>query len=334
MKFRKMILLSVIALVGVTFLFACNSGEEELTKVDLGEVTRSIFYAPQYVAISEGFFEEEGLDVELTTTWGGDTTMTAILSNGIDIGLVGAETSIYVYAQDANDPVISFAQLTQTDGTFLVARNETADEFDWENLRGSTFLGQRAGGMPQMVGEYVLRQHDIEPHEDLELIQNIDFGNIPAAFASGTGDYVQLFEPQASQFEKEGIGYVVDSFGTQSGNIPYTVFMAKESFLSEQTDTVEKFTRAIYKAQQWVQEQSAETIADAIEPFFEDADMETIIQVIERYRDQGSYADFPLLQEDGWYLLQEMMDQSGQLPMEIPYEDLVNTDIPTKIMQE
>lgn len=334
MNLRKLILLPLIALVSMSILFACNSEEEELTKVELGEVTRSIFYAPQYVAISEGFFEEEGLDVELTTTWGGDTTMTAILSDGIDIGLVGAETSIYVYAQDANDPVKSFAQLTQTDGTFLVARNETADEFEWENLRGSTFLGQRAGGMPQMVGEYVLRQHGIEPHEDLELIQNIDFGNIPAAFASGTGDYVQLFEPQATQFEQEGIGYVVDSFGTQSGNIPYTVFMAKESFLTEHTDTVEKFTRAIYKAQKWVQEQSSETIAQSIEPFFEETDIETIIQVVERYRDQASYAQSPLLQEDGWYLLQEMMDQSGELPMEIPYEDLVNTKIPTKVMEE
>src|SRR5690554_5103514 len=214
-KWAKQAFLIGFTCMLIVLLAAC--GEKELQDVKVGEVTRSIFYAPQYVAISEGFFEEEGLDVDLTTTWGGDTTMTALLSDGIDIALVGAETSIYVYAQEANDPAINFAQLTQTDGTFLVSR-EPVDDFDWDDLKGSVFLGQRAGGMPQMVGEYVLRQHGIDPHEDLELIQNIDFGNIPAAFASGTGDYVQLFEPQASQFEQDGIGHVVDSFGTQSGN--------------------------------------------------------------------------------------------------------------------
>lgn len=333
MRFLKVcFFLAIVACF--TLLFACSSKNEELIKVELGEVTRSIFYAPQYVAISEKFFEDEGLDVELTTTWGGDTTMTALLSDGIDIGLVGAETSIYVYAQDANDPPKSFAQLTQTDGTFLVSRHQTADEFEWDDLKGSVFLGQRAGGMPQMVGEYVLRQHGIEPHEDLELIQNIDFGNIASAFASGTGDYVQLFEPTATEFEQQGIGYIVDSFGTQANNIPYTVFMAKESYIEENTEVIEKFTRAIYKAQKWVQEQPADVIAKSIEPFFEDTDFDTIVQVVERYRDQGSYAEVPLLQEEDWYLLQEIMEQSGELPMEIPYEELVNTEIPLKIMNE
>lgn len=334
MKWMKLVIFLIVCIGSLIYLFVFKDENEGLTKVELGEVTRSIFYAPQYVAISEKFFEDEGLQVELTTTWGGDTTMTALLSGGIDIALVGAETSIYVYAQDAIDYAINFAQLTQTDGTFLVSRHQKADEFEWDDLKGSVFLGQRAGGMPQMVGEYVLRQHGIEPHEDLELIQNIDFGNIPSAFASGTGDYVQLFEPIATQFEQEGIGYVVDSFGTQSGNIPYTVFMTKKSYMEENKEVVEKFTRAIYKAQQWVQEQPAEVIARSIEPFFEDTDFDTIIQVVERYRNQGSYAEAPLLQEDGWYLLQEMMDQSGELPMEIPYEELVNTEIPTKIMKE
>lgn len=181
MKWWKISL--VVMLAGMMVLLAA-CGEKEMTKVKVGEVTRSIFYAPQYVAIAKGFFEEEGLEIELSTIPGGDKTMTALLSGGIDIALVGAETSIYVTAQGANDPIKNFAQLTQTDGTFLVAR-EKIDEFSWEMLKGSTFLGQRKGGMPQMVGEFVLKKHGIDPHNDLNLIQNIEFANIATAFANG-----------------------------------------------------------------------------------------------------------------------------------------------------
>ena len=201
----KASLLWILISVLTISLAACNFGtqkaENPLKKVKVAEVTRSIFYAPQYVAIEKGFFKEEGLDVEITTTWGGDKTMTALVSDGADIALVGSETSIYVSAQGSTDPVINFAQLTQTDGTFLVSRKRI-DHFEWEQLNGSTFLGQRKGGMPQMVGEYVLKKHGIDPHKDLNLIQNIDFANIANAFISGTGDYVQLFEPQASCLKK------------------------------------------------------------------------------------------------------------------------------------
>ncbi|UCZ52376.1 ABC transporter substrate-binding protein [Bacillus shivajii] len=332
MKFIKIGLLPLILFVGVLFMTACGS-DEDLTEVSVAEVTRSIFYAPQYVAMSEGFFEEEGLDVDLTTTWGGDNTMVTLLSDGADIALVGAETSIYVYAQDSNDPAINFAQLTQTDGTFLVSR-EPVDDFSWDDLKGSTFLGQRVGGMPQMVGEYVLKENGIDPHNDLELIQNIDFGNIPSAFASGTGDYVQLFEPQATLFEQEGIGHIIDSFGTQSGNVPYTVYMAKESFIDKDAETIEKFTRALHRAQKWVHEQPADVVAESIADFFDDTPLDVIEQVVIRYRDQGSFAESPLLQEQAWYHLQAIMEEAGELPKEVSYDDLVNTEIPTKIMNE
>lgn len=176
----------LIAAMLIFPLAACNNNQQQgtakLEKVRVAEVTRSIFYAPEYVALAKGFFKAEGLDVQLTTTWGGDKTMTALLSGGTDIALVGSETSIYVYAQGSNDPVINFAQLTQTDGTFLVSRKKIA-HFSWNQLKGKTFLGQRKGGMPQMVGESVLKKHGIDPHKDLQLIQNIDFANIPNAFA-------------------------------------------------------------------------------------------------------------------------------------------------------
>jgi NitT/TauT family transport system substrate-binding protein len=303
-------------------LTACNS--QKVEKIRLAEVTHSVFYAPLYVALEKQFFHEEGLDVELKTTWGGDKTMTALLSDGADIALVGSETTIYVHAQGASDPIINFAQLTQTDGTFLVSR-KPIENFQWEMLKGSTFLGQRKGGMPQMVGEYVLKKHGIDPQKDLNLIQNIDYANISNAFASGTGEFVQLFEPTASIFEKEGKGHIVASFGKESGKVPYTTFMAKESYLTNNEETVEKFTRAIYKSQKWVEEHTAKEIAEVVKPQFEDTPMEILETVIERYKSQGSYATDPILDEQEWNNLQNIMDEAGELPVRVNHETLVNT---------
>lgn len=319
---KKWLLLFCLSLLLVLPLAACNQNQPE--KIKVTEVTHSIFYAPFYVALEEGFFEDEGLTVELTTAWGGDKAMTTLLSDGADIALVGSETSIYVQSQGSRDPVINFAQLTQTDGTFLVSR-EKIDNFTWDQLKGSTFLGQRVGGMPQMVGEFVLKQHDIDPHADLKLLQNIDFANIPSAFASGTGDFVQLFEPTASIFEQEGTGHIVASFGSESGKVPYTTFMSKESFLNENESTARKFTAAIYKAQQWVDEKSAREIAESIAPQFNDTDLKLIETVVERYKEQGSFATDPILDVEEWENLQNIMDEAGELPQRIDHETLVNT---------
>lgn len=320
-------------LASLTTLVTGCSQKSELEKVRVAEVTRSIFYAPQYVALAKGFFKDEGLDVDLKTAWGGDKTMTALLSDGADIALVGSETSIYVSAQGANDPVINFAQLTKTDGTFLVSR-EKIDNFDWEMLKGSTFLGQRKGGMPQMVGEFVLKKHGIDPHKDLELIQNIDFANIANAFGSGTGDFVQLFEPTASIFEKEGKGYIVASFGEESGHVPYTTFMAKESYIKKNEQTVEKFVRALDKAQKWVEENNAMEIAKLVQPYFEDSDVETLAVVVDRYKSQGSFATNMTLTQEGWDNLQNIMEEAGELPQKVDYEKLVNTSIVQKVMNK
>lgn len=323
--------ISYLFILLLVFLAACSS--KDISEIKLAEVTRSVFYTPQYVALENGYFEEEGLDVELQTTWGGDKTMTALLSDNADIALVGSETSIYVYGQDASDLVINFAQLTQTDGTFLVSKTEKPD-FSWEDTKGSIFLGQRKGGMPQMVGEYVLKQHDIDPHQDLELLQNIDFANIPSAFVSGDAEYVQLFEPTASTFEKEGKGHVIASFGEESGLIPYTVFMTKESFIKENEDVVKSFTKAIYKAQQWVEETDAKEIAKVVQPYFEDTELDMLTSSIDRYKQQGSFASSPLLTEEAWENLQNIMEEAGELPKHAPYEELVNTDIANEVTQD
>jgi NitT/TauT family transport system substrate-binding protein len=329
-----MLLLFVVTVLMVG-LAACNIGgsdEEQLEKVKVAEVTRSVFYAPLYVAVEQGLFKEEGLDVEVTTVWGGDKTMTALISDGADVALVGSETSIYVSARGSTDPIINFAQLTQTDGTFLVSR-ERVENFNWDLLKNSDFLGQRKGGMPQMVGEYVLKQHGIHPQNDLNLIQNIDFANIANAYISGTGDYVQLFEPQASMFEKEGRGYIVASFGTESGHVPYTTFMTKESYLTENEETVEKFTAAIYKAQQWVYENSSAETAKLIKNYFEDTDLEIIESSIERYKNQESFAKNPILDQEEWENLQNIMDEAGELPKRVDYNTLVNTEFAEKVMK-
>jgi NitT/TauT family transport system substrate-binding protein len=306
--------------------------KEKVTTVRLAEVTHSLFYAPLYVALENGYFEEENLNVELQTTWGGDKTMTTLLSDGADIALVGSETSIYVQKQKARDPIINFAQLTQTDGTFLVSR-EKIDHFNWSDLNGVTFLGQRKGGMPQMVGEFVLRNRGIDPHKDLKLIQNIDFANIANAFASGTGDFVQLFEPTASIFEKEGKGYIVASFGSESGKVPYTSFMSKESYLKENKETIEKFTKAIYKAQQWVDTHSAQEIATVVQPHFKETSNEISVSVIERYKSQNSFATNPILDKEEWQNLLEIMKDAKAITEDVSYDELVDTTIAKSVIK-
>ncbi len=316
-----------LLLTACLLLSACssdNSEKQKRDKVRIAEVTRSIFYAPQYVAIEKGFFKDEGIDIDLKTTWGGDKTMTTLLSNGADIALVGSETSIYVDAQGSSDPVINFAQLTQTDGTFLVARKKP-NYFSWNQLKGSTFLGQRKGGMPQMAGEFSLKKHGIDPHKDVKLIQNIDFANIANAFASGTGDYVQLFEPQASLFEQKGIGHVVASFGEESGKLPYTSYMSKQSYIKKHGDVLKRFTKALYKAQLYVETHSAKETATLIDPYFEDTSVDLIEKVVDRYKGQHSYAVNPILEEGAWSNLQAVMKEAGELPKKADYNKLVNT---------
>ncbi|MDO7904961.1 ABC transporter substrate-binding protein [Paenibacillus sp. JX-17] len=320
-------LLSALALTGLV-LSGCGS-KSGLIKVKLGEVARTVFYAPQYVALSQGMFKEEGLDVELTTTPGGDKAMTALLSNQSDIALIGAETSIYVYQQGAEDPVINFAQLTQTDGTFLFARDGIGT-FEWDQLKGKEFLGQRKGGMPQMAGEFTLKKHNIDPQKDIKLVQNIDFANIASAFASGTGQYVQLFEPQASIFEKEGRGKVVASFGVESGRLPYTVYMAKQSYISKNKDTIRKFTAAIQKAQDWTAAHSPEEIADVILPYFKDTDRNIVISAVKRYKEQQTYAADPVIDEAEWNNLLGVMTSAGELKEKVAPDQIVDNSFSQK----
>ncbi len=315
-------ILLLISLIASTILSACGK-KTQLTKVRLNEVVHSIFYAPQYAAIEKGFFEEEGLEIELTTGWGADKSMTALLSNNADIALMGPEASIYVYNEGKEDHAVSFAQLTQRAGNFLLSR-EPNEAFTWEDVRGQTIIGGRPGGMPEMVLEFILKQNGIKPFEDVTIITNIDFTATAGSFAGGTGQYTAEFEPTASKLENEGTGYVVASLGVASGKVPYTSYMAKKSYINNQSEIIQKFTNAIYKGQQWVHEHTPEEIAEVIHPFFEDTDQALLTQIIERYKEQDTWKTDPTFPEQGLNLLQNILESAGELEQRVDYETIVN----------
>ena len=324
--FLWMAILLIMALIGGSLIGCGQQKQEEgLTKVRLNEVTRSVFYAPMYAAISQGFFEEVGIDLEFTTGQGADQVMIALLSNHADIGFMGPEATVYVYNEGREDHPVNFAQLTKRDGSFLVAR-EPDPGFTWDKVKGTTIIGGRKGGMPNMTLEYVLKNKGIMPNQDVEVLTNIQFALMAGAFTGGTGDYVALFEPIASTLEQEGAGYVVASIGQDSGEIPYTVFSAKKSYIEKNKDLIQNFTNAIYKGQLWVDKSSPVEIAEAIRPFFPDADLEILALVAERYKDIDAWAKNPRFSEEAFNRLQDVMELAGELEKRAPYSALVTNE--------
>ena len=261
----------------------------------------------------------------MRTPFGADKTMTAVLSGEADVGFMGSEASIYTYNEGANDIVVNFAQLTQRAGNFLVAREEMED-FSWEDLKGHLVLGGRKGGMPQMVFEYILKQNGIDPQKDLTIDQSIDFGSTAAAFSGGEGDFTVEFEPGATSLEQEGKGYVVASLGTDSGYVPYTAFSAKESYIKENPEVIQGFTNALQKGMDYVQAHTPEEIAAVIEPQFEESDLETITTIVTRYYEQDTWAEDLVFSEESFELLQDILEEAGELSNRAPYEKLVNTE--------
>ncbi|MCC8151580.1 MAG: ABC transporter substrate-binding protein [Lachnospiraceae bacterium] len=296
----------------------------ETVKVTLNEVAHSIFYAPMYVAIEEGYFAEEGIDLDLVCGYGADKVMTAVLSGEADIGFMGPETTIYAANEGANDQVVNFAQLTQRAGNFLVAREET-DDFEWGNLTGKTVLGGREGGMPEMVFEYILKQNGIDPDNDLNIDKSIDFGSTAAAFMSNTADYTVEFEPYATSLENEGAGYVVASLGVDSGYVPYTAFSAKSSFIEENPDVIQAFTNALQKGMEYVGSHSAGEVSESIAAQFPDTDAESLETIVARYLEQDTWKSDLTFTEESYELLLDILESAGQLTDRPAYEQLVTT---------
>lgn len=314
----------IIAIAGLV-LFDFNKGDSkkgDMTQITLAEVTHSIFYAPQYVAIEEGYFEEVGIDVELILTSGADKVTAAVLSGDADIGFCGSEGTIYVYNGGEKDYLKTFAQLTQKDGSFLVSR-EKIEDFSLEDLEGKTVLGGRAGGMPEMTLEYALKQNGIDPEKDVEIDTSIDFAAMGGAFIGGEGDFVTLFEPNALEIEQEGYGYVVASIGELGGIVPYTSYSARISFIEENKELIGNFTRAIQKGIDYVHNHTDEEVAKAIVNQFPDTSIEDIAKVVKRYRDIDAWPETTEFSEDSFNHLQDIMIDYGAIDEKVPYEDLM-----------
>lgn len=337
--FTKKLLTVFLCLTLTCSLFACSCDKDSeptdsnaLTKITLNEVAHSIFYAPQYAAIELGYFKDEGIDLELVTGFGADKVMTSLVSGDADIGFMGSESSIYVYEEGSSDYCVNFAQLTQRAGNFLVSRTNETD-FKWENLKGKNVIGGRDGGMPEMLFEYILKKHDISPKEDLNIIQNVDFGSTSAAFTSGIGDYTIEFEPSATLLEQQNSGYVVSSLGTESGYVPYTAYCVKSSYLKNNPEIVQSFTNAIQKGLDYVNTHTSAEIASVIAPQFKETDLSTITAIVERYKSQDTWKEDTIFAEESFSLLLDILKDAGKVTAEIPYEKLVTTQYSKKALQ-
>lgn len=317
------VLVILVAIVVQIILKDKSANNQEFSKVKVSEVTRSVFYAPQYVAINNGYFKKNGIDIELTTGGGADTVMTAVLSNQVDIGFAGPEASIYVYNEGKEDYCQVFAQMTKKDGSFLVAKSKD-DNFSWQNLKGKTVIPGRKGGVPYMTLEYVLRKNGINPKTDLKLDDSIKFDLMAGAFTSGDAEYVTLFEPTASLTEQQKKGYIVASVGKEAGDIPYTAYFAKKSYIEKNEKLIQNFTNAICEGEKWVKNHTSEEIADVIMDFFPGTEKDLIKTAVQSYKDIDAWNETPVLKQDSFDRLQDVMTMAGELQNKAPYEKIVN----------
>ena len=323
----SIICILIIGMIFLLFMLDLNKGDnkkDNLEKIRVAEVAHTVFYAPHYAAISQGFFEEEGLDVELILTPGADTVTAAVLSGDAQIGFSGSEACIYVYNAGEKDYLKTFAQLTQKDGSFLVSRQKY-DNFTLDDLKGKSVIGGRQGGMPEMTFEWALRQNNIDPINDLNIDTSIAFAAMSGAFIGGQGDFVTLFEPNALQIEKQGLGYVVASIGELGGVVPYTSYSARSSYLEKNPEIIEKLTRAIQKGLDYVHNSSDEEVANAILSFFPDTSLNDLAGVIERYRSIDAWPTTTKFSSESFYHLQEIMQAANELNSAVKYEDLIYT---------
>lgn len=330
MKKHKISILALLfSFVMVASIFSgcgsSKSGDKTLKKVRLNEVARSVFYAPMYAAINEGMFKEQGLEIDLTTGQGADKTMQTVLSKNADIGFCGPEQVIYIYNQKREDYPILFAQMTTTDGSFLVSRKDEKN-FKWQDLKGKNIIGGRPGGVPEMALEYALRKNKVEPGKDVNLITNLAYTATSGAFKAGTGDYVALFEPTASMLEKDKNGYIVASVGKASGSLPYTCYFATKSYMSENPDVIKKFTKAIYEGQVWVQKHNDKEVANSIKSFFPGTDEKILESVVKNYRSIDAYALTPEIKQENLDRLMDIIQsyKSSLIPQRPPFDKIVD----------
>ncbi len=312
----------IVFIIACSYLFNNKKIDKNLEKVTLAEVAHTVFYAPMYVAIEKGYFEEVGIDINLILTSGADKVTAAVLSGDADIGFSGSEATIYVYNGGEKDYLKTFAQLTQKDGSFIVSR-EKIDSFKLSDLKGKTVIGGRAGGMPEMTFEYALKQNGIDPRIDLDIDTSVAFPAMGGAFISGQGDFVTLFEPTASQVEKQGYGYVVESVGKLGGNVPYTSFSARKSYLNSHKDLIKSFDKAIQKGLDYVHNNSDRDVALSIINQFPDSKVSELEDAIKRYRENDTWPKTTKFSKSSFDHLQDIMIDYGEITKKVPYSKLM-----------
>lgn len=322
-KFVYTIVLLCIVLLIVLFCFLNRKEDSKLAKIKVAEVAHSIFYAPMYAADSLGYFEDEGLDVEIILTSGADNVAAAVMSGDVQVGFCGSEQTIYIYNQGAKDYLVNFAALTKKDGSFIVSR-EKEDNFDIKNLKGKYVIAGRTGGMPAMTFEWILNQNGIKT-EDLTFDTSIAFASMSGAFIGGTGDYVSLFEPTASDIENNGYGYIVASLGELGGNVPYTTFNAKKSYIKENKDTIQKFVNAINKGLNYVHSNSSDKVAKTIQDYFPDVSYNDLTQIVQNYMDIDSWYDSTLIEEKDFEHIQDIIENANELEKRVEFKTLFDT---------
>lgn len=322
-KFLTIVIILLLAVIITVFTINKKDKEDNnLTQITLAEVAHTIFYAPQYLAINNGYFEEEGLKINLILTSGADAVMSAVLSGDADIGFSGTEATIYVYNGGEKDYIKTFAGLTQKDGSFLVSRKKY-DNFTLKDLKGKTIIGGRIGGMPEMTFEWALRQNNIDPKKDVNIDTSIAFSAMEGAFIGGTGDFVTLFEPNALSVEKNGYGYVVAYIGELGGNVPYTAYNARTSYIENNKDIIKKFTKAINKGLEFVKNNSEEKIAERIIDFFPDTSMNDLIKIVKRYKEGNAWKENITINEEEFKHIQDIMKASNELDNYVEYDKLI-----------
>ena len=324
---KKIVCLFMIVIVIVLTIFAVfkinkNDGDKKLKKVTVAEVAHSVFYAPQYVAHGLGYFEEEGLDVEIILANGADNVMSAVLSGDVDIGFSGTEATIYVYNGGEKDYVMTFAGLTQKDGSFLVSRKKY-DNFSLDNLRGKKILGGRVAGMPEMTFEWALKQNGIDPRKDVNIDTSVAFAAMEGAFIGGNGDFVTLFEPNATSVEKNGYGYVVAYIGELGGSVPYTAYNARKSYIDANPDIIEKFTRAIQKGLDYVYSHDNKDIAKVMLDYFPNTTLDDMMTIVDRYKKGEAWKKNITINKEEWDHIQEIIEAAGELDKYAPYDKLI-----------
>ena len=312
----------IVFIIACSCLFNNKKDSIKLEKITLAEVAHTVFYAPMYVAIEEGYFKEVGIDINLILTSGADKVTAAVLSGDAEIGFSGSEATIYVYNGGEKDYLRTFAQLTQKDGTFIVSRKKI-NNFKLSDLKGKTVIGGRAGGMPEMTFEYALKQNGIDPKIDLDINTSVAFPAMGGAFISGQGDFVTLFEPTASEIEKQGYGYVVESVGKLGGNVPYTSFSARKSFINNNKELIKSFNKAIQKGLDYVHNHSDKEVAKTIINQFPDSKVSELTDAIKRYRDNDTWPKTTKFSKSSFDHLQDIMIDYGEINKKVPYSKLM-----------